>query len=144
LNVFGFLPHALIGVAISISGFVSWLVWFDTTCWGKSLDQILCGSRVNEAMSLGVGLIAMDYVVISLTMLVLGLLTLTKQKLKLTNATGAVHTNVQVQLAIAEAQTPISRALAVVQTSQPTQPVQRCVQSDEEEWWFDIWPSPNY
>jgi hypothetical protein len=55
---------------------VGWLIWNDLTTWGKDLALILFGFRTGEAMSLGLGVTAIHYLLVGGVLLALGLLTL--------------------------------------------------------------------
>lgn len=45
---------------------VSNLVWHDITVWGKDATLIFFGSRTGEAISLGIGMILIHYLIIGL------------------------------------------------------------------------------
>lgn len=57
------------------------LVWLDMRFWGKDLALILFGSRVGEAISLGIGLQVFHYVVLAATFLLFGLFILFRSRL---------------------------------------------------------------
>jgi hypothetical protein len=52
---------------------VGWLIWHDLTLWGKSLIQILFGSRDLELISLGIGLRVIHYLLVGTALLLQGL-----------------------------------------------------------------------
>jgi len=55
-----------------ILAWVGWLTWYDTTTWGKSLASIFFGSRTGEAMSLGIGMKAIHYLLTGSALVLLG------------------------------------------------------------------------
>ena len=57
------------------------LIWVDMSFWGKDLALILFGSRVGEAISLGIGLQVFHYVVLAATFLLFGLFILFRSRL---------------------------------------------------------------
>lgn len=60
--------------SIIILSWVCWLVWYDVTVLGKDLYTILFGSRLGEAMSLGIGLKGIHYLAIGLVALLVGVI----------------------------------------------------------------------
>jgi len=71
----------LIGFIVLFLGFVTlgWvfqLVWNDIVVWGKDLGLIFFGSRVGEAIGLGIGMRVVYYFFIGLTFLLVGLVVL--------------------------------------------------------------------
>jgi hypothetical protein len=69
-------PHvivlSLVVSAALVLAWVSWLTWIDVTEWGKDLGSIFFGSRVNEPISLGIGMTVMHYFLIGLSLLAAG------------------------------------------------------------------------
>jgi hypothetical protein len=68
----------LIGFAILFLGLITlaWvfqLVWTDIAVWGKDLSLIFFGSRVGEAIGLGLGMRVVHYFFVGLTFLLVGL-----------------------------------------------------------------------
>jgi len=61
---------------------VGQLTLYDMTMWGKDIALIFFGSRTGEAISLGIGLKVIHYVLIGLALLLLGLLTLLRGRIK--------------------------------------------------------------
>jgi hypothetical protein len=76
------LSHSrLIGFIVLSLGLVTlaWafqLVWKDIVVWGKDLGLIFFGSRVGEAIGLGIGMSVVHYFFIGLTFLLIGLVVL--------------------------------------------------------------------
>jgi hypothetical protein len=71
----------LIGFIVLSSGLftLAWafqLVWQDIVVWGKDLGLIFFGSRVGEAIGLGIGMSVVHYFFIGLTFLLIGLVVL--------------------------------------------------------------------
>jgi len=71
----------LIGFIVLSSGFVTlaWvfqLVWKDIVVWSKDLGLIFFGSRVGEAIGLGIGMRVVHYFFIGFTLLLIGLVML--------------------------------------------------------------------
>jgi len=63
-----FLPN-LVGLVSATLGsiilaWVGWLTWFDITTWNKDLALIFFGSRTGEAISLGIGVRVIHYLII--------------------------------------------------------------------------------
>jgi len=72
-----FISPNLVGSVLATFGsiilaWVGWLTWYDTTTWGKSLALIFFGSRTGEAMSLGIGMKAIYYLLIGSALVLLG------------------------------------------------------------------------
>jgi len=63
-----------------ILAWVGWLIWYDMTIWGKDIALIFFGSRTGEAISLGIGMKAIHYFLIGLTLLLIGLLTFLRRR----------------------------------------------------------------
>ncbi len=60
--------------------FVGWLTWYDMTVWGKDIALIFFGSRTGEAISLGIGMRVIHYLMISLAFLLSGLFTFLRRR----------------------------------------------------------------
>jgi uncharacterized protein YuzE len=54
---------------------VGWLTWYDLTVWSKDITSIFLGSRVGEAISLGIGMKVIYYFLIGLASFLSGILT---------------------------------------------------------------------
>jgi hypothetical protein len=84
------LPHlsslCLIAFGSIILAWVSWLIWYDVTMWGKDLAFIFFGSRTNEAIGLGIGMKIFDYFLIGLAFPLLGLFILLRRRLSFARA----------------------------------------------------------
>jgi len=70
---FGALSLILFAIAVLTLGWILWLVWYDITVWSKSLSLIFFGDRTGEAMSLGIGMRGIHYVLVGSAFLLLGL-----------------------------------------------------------------------
>jgi len=80
LNLRHLLPNAA-GLLLAASGsiilaWVGWLTWYDMTSWGKDIALIFFGPRTGEAISLGIGMRVIYYLLTGLALLLSGLLTL--------------------------------------------------------------------
>jgi flagellar protein FlaI len=62
-----FIP-AIIGASILI--WMSGIIWNDITVWNKNITLILFGSRTAENISLGIGMTVIDYILISLSLVI--------------------------------------------------------------------------
>jgi hypothetical protein len=71
---------ALISGGSIILAFIGWLMWYDITVWGKDIAFTLFGSRTGEAMSLGIGMQAIHYLLIAIALLLSGII-LSRRKL---------------------------------------------------------------
>jgi len=74
----GYLLPNLVGFVLVALGlytlvWVGWLTWHDITTWSKSLALIFFGSRTGEAISLGIGMKVIHYLLIGLALLLSGL-----------------------------------------------------------------------
>ena len=63
----------LLSLGLAIGFWVFQLVWNDVFVWNKDLGLIFFGSRVGEAISLGVGVRVVHYFFLGLTFLLIGL-----------------------------------------------------------------------
>lgn len=63
----------LVAFGVAILAWVSWLTWSDITWWGKDIAIVLFGSRKGEAISLGIGMRVIHYLLIGLALLPAGL-----------------------------------------------------------------------
>jgi hypothetical protein len=70
----------LIAFGSTILALVGWLTWHDMTTWGKDLALIFFGSRTGEAISLGIDMKVIYYLLIGLTSLVIGLVTFLRRR----------------------------------------------------------------
>jgi len=61
---------------------VGWLTWQDMTTWGKDINLILFGSRIGEAIDLGIGMKLIYYLLIGLLLLILGLIPFPRRRRK--------------------------------------------------------------
>ena len=52
---------------------VGQIIWVDVTFWGKDLFTILFGSRIGEAISLGIGMNLFCYLVLGLSVIIASL-----------------------------------------------------------------------
>ena len=65
----GYLLPSFVGLVLAAFGsvtmaWVGWLTWYDITTWNKSLALIFFGSRTGEAISLGIDMRAIYYLLI--------------------------------------------------------------------------------
>jgi hypothetical protein len=79
-----FLPK-MVGLFLTPLGsvilvWVGWLIGYDMIVWDKNIELILFGSRTGEAMSLGIGIKAIHYLVIGLALLLSGLIITLRSK----------------------------------------------------------------
>jgi hypothetical protein len=70
------------GVGVVLLAWVGWLIWYDSTTWGEGIGQILLDSRVGEAMSLGIGVKAIHYLLVGGGLLPVGLVGLMMASVK--------------------------------------------------------------
>jgi len=59
---------------------VGWLTWHDMTLWGKNISLIFFGSRIGEAISLGIGMKVIYYFLIGLALLFTGAVTFLRKQ----------------------------------------------------------------
>lgn len=64
----------------AILAWVGWLIWYDSTIWGKDLYRIFFGSRIDQTMSLGIGMMAIYYFLIGLALSILGLVIFVRRR----------------------------------------------------------------
>jgi hypothetical protein len=69
----------VVGSAAAI--WISHLVWHDIAFWGKDIALILFGSRIGEAISLGIGLQVIHHVIISVALLLSSLIMLFRNRI---------------------------------------------------------------
>ena len=88
---FGFarlLPHiielSLVASAALILAWVGWLTWTDLTQWNKSIGNVFFGSRATEAISLGIGMALIHYLLIGVSLLAAGLLLFLRDRIGIT------------------------------------------------------------
>jgi len=79
LNLAGLFLLAFGLVALA---WVGWLTWHDVTMRGKDIARIFFGSRIGEAISLGIGMKVIHYFLIGLALLLSGLVTLLRGRIK--------------------------------------------------------------
>ena len=72
---------SLMFVGSAASVWIANLIWFDISFWGKDIGLILFGSRIGEAISLGVGMQVIHYVLIGSVLLFSGLLMLFRNRI---------------------------------------------------------------
>ena len=83
-------PHPLVipatvlltGAGVVLLAWVGWLIWYDTTTWKKSIDLILLGPRIGEAMSLGIGVTGIHYLLVGGVLLPAGVVVLVIESVK--------------------------------------------------------------
>lgn len=61
---------------------IGWLIWNDITVWNKNIFVILFGSRTGEAISLGIGLRGIHYLIIALAFFIPYIFILLKKRNK--------------------------------------------------------------
>ncbi|MGD9130326.1 MAG: hypothetical protein PVH73_01970 [Candidatus Bathyarchaeota archaeon] len=61
---------------------VGWLTWYDMTVWSKNIVTIFLGSRVGEAISLGIGMKLIYYLLIGLASFLSGLVTYIRSNMR--------------------------------------------------------------
>jgi len=71
----------LFALGLYTVAWVGWLTWYDITTWSKSLALIFFGSRTGEAISLGVGMKVIHYLLIGLALLISGTFTFLRKRL---------------------------------------------------------------
>ncbi|MGD9131906.1 MAG: hypothetical protein PVH73_10100 [Candidatus Bathyarchaeota archaeon] len=92
-------PHVivlfLVVSAALVLAWVSWLTWIDVTEWGKDLGSIFFGSRVNEPISLGIGMTVMHYLLIGLSLLATGVVLFLRNRILAMKPQHAMQMEVQ-------------------------------------------------
>jgi len=78
-NLVGFV---LLALGLYTVAWVGWLTWYDITTWSKSLALIFFGSRTGEAISLGIGMKVIHYLLIGSALLLSGIFTLLRKRLR--------------------------------------------------------------
>ena len=71
---------AVIGLVILAQ--VAWITWYDITVWSKDIVQIFLGSRIGEAISLGIGMKIIHYFILGLAFFLSGILTYLRNRSK--------------------------------------------------------------
>jgi len=71
-------PWNLAIIVLSLFGWITlaWvgqIIWVDLTFWGKDLFTIIFGSRIGEAISLGIGMKLIYYLVLGLSVIFVSL-----------------------------------------------------------------------
>jgi len=74
----GGLILSVLGSAVLI--LMGWVIWQDVTVWGKDISLILFGSRIGEAIGLGIDMKVIYYLLIGSLLLVSGLVTFLRRK----------------------------------------------------------------
>lgn len=69
-----FLSLAFIGPGLFLLAFFAWIVYYDITVWDKNISLILLGSRAGEAISLGINMRLIYYLIIGLTLISMGII----------------------------------------------------------------------
>jgi len=82
-----YLLPSLVGLLLAAFGstilaWVGWLTWYDITTWSKSLALIFFGPRTGEAISLGIGMKVIYYLLIGSTLLLSGLYAFFRKRLR--------------------------------------------------------------
>jgi len=79
------MPHmlvlSLVGAGSILLAWVGWLTWVDMSQWGKDIGSIFFSSRTNEAISLGVGMTVIHYLLISLSLVGAGVVLFLKNRI---------------------------------------------------------------
>jgi len=81
----GYLLSSLVGLVPAALGsiilaWVGWLTWYDITAWSKSLAFIFFGSRTGEAISLGVGMRVIHYLLVGSALFLSGMLMFSRKR----------------------------------------------------------------
>lgn len=58
----------------SFLAWVGWLIWNDISVWNKDIGTIFFGSRTEEAIGLGIGMIVVHYFLIGVSLLAAGIM----------------------------------------------------------------------
>ena len=69
-----FLSLAFIGPGLFLLAFFAWIVYYDITFWDKNISLILLGSRAGEAISLGINMRLIYYLIIGLILISMGII----------------------------------------------------------------------
>ena len=69
-----FIFLAFIGLGLYLLAFFAWIVYCDITFWDKNISLILLGSRVGEAIGLGIDMRLIYYFIIGLTLISMGII----------------------------------------------------------------------
>jgi hypothetical protein len=67
---------------VSVLAWVSWLTIHDVLTWGKDLSLIFFGSRAGEAISLGIGMTVIHYLLLGAAFLLFGVFIYTRNRTK--------------------------------------------------------------
>jgi hypothetical protein len=79
-NLFVLIPAVIGSILLA---FIGWLIWYDLMLWGKDLTLILFGSRTGEAISLGIGMRLIHYIILASAFFIATIITfLRKRQLK--------------------------------------------------------------
>ncbi len=66
----------------SILLWVGWLTWYDITVWSKDIGQIFLGSRTDETIGLGRGIVLIHYCLIGVALLLSAMVLLIRKEIK--------------------------------------------------------------
>jgi hypothetical protein len=72
----------LVALGAIILAPVAWITWNDTSFWGKDIALIFFGSRTAEAISLGIGMKLIHYLLIGSVLLLSGLFNFLRSRSK--------------------------------------------------------------
>jgi hypothetical protein len=87
------IPGALLLTVTGVAflAWTGWLIGYDAARWGESFGQILLDSRVGEAMSLGIGLRGIHYLLVGAVLLPTGLVVSVIESVKSLRITEGTH-----------------------------------------------------
>lgn len=79
------MPHivvlSLVASAALTMTWIGWLTWNDITVWNKDIGTIFFGSRTGEAISLGIGMTLIHYLLVGMSLLAAGLVLFLKNRI---------------------------------------------------------------
>jgi len=79
------LPQLISVVLVASSSIVLvWtvgIIWKDITFWNKELGTILTGSRTGEAISLGIGMTVINYLLVGISLLIAGVIVFLRNRI---------------------------------------------------------------
>jgi hypothetical protein len=110
---------SLVVFAALILAWVGWLIWFDMTEWGKDFGSILFGSRVNEQIGLGIGMLVIHYFLIGVSLLIGGLVLLLRIRIGARKSQHVLQMKPQ-KAYMKKVQKGISGAKSLVKNGNPT------------------------
>jgi hypothetical protein len=89
------MPHiivlSLVASAALTLAWVGWLTWNDITVWNKDIGTIFFGSRTGEAISLGIGMTLIHYLLVGMSLLAAGLVLFLKNRILATKPQHAMR-----------------------------------------------------